>query len=390
MATMRKHKVREYHDTKRPHLKFVVNTKEGGKRVRSFFATKKEADTFAHQKNTELLNGGVEAAQFPSALRIMAQEAVQQLKPFPGRTIADAVRHYLEYLQANEKSCTATELVRELLKAKKADGAGERHLRDLESRLAVFTEKFNGRMVATITSREIDDWLRSLPFRPLTRNHYRAKVVLAFNFALRNGYSASNPALGAAKAKVIGDAPGILTVAETARLLEAASSDVLPYIAIGAFAGLRRAELERLDWKQIDFESELIEVTARNSKTAQRRFVVMQPCLRAWLLPLRKHKGNVTPARNVFIEGFAQARSAAGITDWPENALRHSFASYHLAHFKNAGDTALQLGHRDSRVTFAHYRELVKPKEAECYWRIKPAVRGAGKVVSFPARALAR
>jgi integrase len=212
-------------------------------------------------------------------------------------------------------------------------------------------------------------------------------VVLAFNFAARNGYASSNPALGVAKAKVIGDAPGILTVTETARLLEAASRDVLPYIAIGAFAGLRRAELERLDWKQIDFESGLIEVTARNSKTAQRRFVVMQPNLRAWLLPLRKHKGNVTPARNIFLESFDHARSAAGITDWPENALRHSFASYHLAHFKNAGDTALQLGHRDSRVTFAHYRELVKPKEAERYWQIRPASGAAAskKVVSFAA-----
>src|SRR5215472_7883894 len=310
MATwlfMRKHKVREYNDKKRPHLKYVVNARESGKRARQFFETKREAETFAQQKNIELLNGGQEAAQF---------------RPFPGKTISDAIKHYVDYLKANEKSCTATGLVRELLKAKKADGAGERHLRDLESRLAVFAGKFNGRMVATITSREIDDWLRSLPFRPLTRNHYRAKVVLAFNFAVRNGYASSNPAIGAAKAKVIGDAPGILTVTETARLLEAASSDVLPYIAIGAFAGLRRAELKRLDWKQIDFESELIEVTARSSKTAMRRFVTMQPNLREWLLPMRKHKGSVTPPRHIFRERFAQARSTAGITKWPENALR--------------------------------------------------------------------
>src|SRR5215475_1339835 len=304
---MRKHKVREYNDKKRPHLKYVVNAREGGKRTRQFFETKREAETFAQQKNIELLNGGQEAAQFPSALRVMAQNAAEQLRPF-GKTISDAVKHYVDHLKANEKSCTAMELVRELLKAKKADGAGERHLRDLKSRLAVFAEKFNGRMVATITSREIDDWLRSLPFRPLTRNHYRAKVVLAFNFAVRNGYSASNPALGAAKAKVIGDAPGILTVSETARLLEAASRDVLPYIAIGAFAGLRRAELKRLDWKQIDFESDLIEVTARSAKTAMRRFVTIQPNLREWLLPWRKNKGNVTPARSVFREGFTKAR----------------------------------------------------------------------------------
>ena len=171
---------------------------------------------------------------------------------------------------------------------------------------------------------------------------------------------------------MVGEAPGILE-RERGRvaLLETASPELLPYIAIGLFAGLRRAELERLDWSEIDFESGLIEVTAQNSKTAQRRFVTMQPNLREWLLPLRKHKGNVTP-QNCFRELFEQARAAAGIVEWPENALRHSFASYHLAHFKNAASTALELGHHDSRITFAHYRELVKPKEGERYWNIRP------------------
>src|SRR4030095_10319692 len=222
----------------------------------------------------------------------------------------------------------------------------------------------------------------SLPFSPLTRNHYRQLVVLAFNFAVRCNYASANPAAGAAKAKVINEAPGILTVNETARLLEAATPDVLPHLAIGLFAGLRRAELERLDWTEIDFESDLIEVKAAKSKTAQRRFVTIQPNLREWLLPLRQHKGNVTP-QNCFRELFEQARTAAGITEWPDNALRHSFASYHLAHFKNAASTALELGHHDSRITFRHYRELVKPKDAERYWKIKPAA--TEKVVQLGA-----
>jgi len=155
-------------------------------------------------------------------------------------------------------------------------------------------------------------------------------------------------------------------------------------VAIGAFAGLRRAELERLDWSEIDFESGLIEVTAQNSKTAQRRLVTMQPNLRKWLLPVRKHQGNVTPS-NCFRELFEQARSAARIAEWPDNALRHSFASYHLAHFKNAASTALELGHHDSRITFAHYRELVKPKDAEKYWNLFPTAGVSSKVVSISA-----
>jgi integrase len=158
--------------------------------------------------------------------------------------------------------------------------------------------------------------------------------------------------------------------------------EILPYFAIGLFAGLRRAELERLDWSEIDFESNLIQVAAEKSKTAMRRFVTMQPNLRAWLLPHRQLKGSVTPVDD-FKDLFEQARHVAGIVDWPQNALRHSFASYHLAHFKNAASTALELGHHDSRVTFAHYRELVKPKEAARYWKLRP-VKGS-KVVAMVA-----
>jgi hypothetical protein len=47
---------------------------------------------------------------------------------------------------------------------------------------------------------------------------------------------------------------------------------------------------------------------------------------------------------------------SAGITEWPENAMRHSFVSYRLA-TQNAPQTALESGH-DQAVSFAHYQEL--------------------------------
>ena len=147
------------------------------------------------------------------------------------------------------------------------------------------------------------------------------------------------------------------------------------------FAGLRRAEIQRLDWSEVDFESNLIEVKAEKSKTATRRHVKIEPNLREWLLPHRKLKGSVTPGKWQFRVQLEKTHERAGITDWPDNALRHSFASYHLAHFKNAASTALELGHHDSRVTFAHYRELVKPKDAERFWNIKP--QAVANVVSI-------
>jgi integrase len=166
--------------------------------------------------------------------------------------------------------------------------------------------------------------------------------------------------------------PGILTVTQAARLLESATPDILPYIAIGLFAGLRRAELERLDWSEIDFAEGHIEVTAEKSKSKiANRFIPIQPNLREWLFPFRKVRGNVTPRGN-FRQLFDQARVAAGITAWPDNALRHSFASYHVANFKDAKSLALEMGHTDSGMLYNHYRALVRPKEAERYWNIRP------------------
>ena len=62
--------------------------------------------------------------------------------------LRDAVEFYLPHLQATKRSCTAAELVDELLQAKEADGASTRYLADLRSRLNQFAAVFDGRPLA--------------------------------------------------------------------------------------------------------------------------------------------------------------------------------------------------------------------------------------------------
>jgi integrase len=139
--------------------------------------------------------------------------------------------------------------------------------------------------------------------------------------------------------------------------LEQSGPQTLPYWAIGAFAGLRSAELERLEWKDIRFERGLIEVSAAKAKTRARRFVTIQPALRAWIASYMKerHQGKVCPLG--LRKRLLKDRTASGLSDWPSNGLRHSFGSYHLEYFKNAALTALEMGHRDQDLLFRHYRE---------------------------------
>jgi len=336
-------RVRRYRDQNRPRWKFVVSHYEAGERKGKLFEKKAQAQAFAAFKKTEAEAQGLGHAEFSTDLRVMTQDALEQLKPF-GKTITDAVAHYVAHLKASERSCGAAQLVDEMIAAKERDGLSERHTEDLRSRLKIFAAKFDGQMVATITSAEIDDWLRSLPVGPVTRNHYRSVTVQAFNFAIGRGYATHNPAAKAAEAKEPKTKPGILTVEQATALLVNASPEILPYIAIGLFAGLRRAEIERLDWSEIDFDSGHIEVTAEKWKSKlANRFITLQPNLRAWLMPHRQLKGDVAPKEN-FRDLFDQVRKAAGIlADWPDNALRHSFASYHVAHFKDAKGLALEM-----------------------------------------------
>jgi integrase len=55
-----------------------------------------------------------------------------------------------------------------------------------------------------------------------------------------------------------------------------------------------------------------------------------------------------------------------------QTALRHGFASYHLATFQDAPATALQLGHTNTAMLYGHYREVVTPETAQAYWSILP------------------
>ena len=84
---------------------------------------------------------------------------------------------------------------------------------------------------------------------------------------------------------------------------------------------------------------------------------------------------------------LARVRKAAGLARWPNNGLRHSFASYRLAACHDAPRVASELGHTSPQMLYNTYRELVLPEEAERYWKIVPQSGEATNVVSFATSA---
>ncbi len=378
---------------KHPRYKFIVRSKDRttGGWLRKYCETLGEAKTYAEMKSVELLNGGFEAVEFPTWLRVMAQQAHQQLEPY-GKTIADAVAFFLPHVKAQATSRPTQTVVDELLALKKKDGASDRYLKDLRTRLAIFAIAHPGKSIAEFSGPQIDDWLRSLPHSPVTRNNYKRLLGVLFSYAVSRDYVTSNPAQKAEKAKVKPEKPGILTVEQAGRLLSAAAPEILPAVAIELFAGLRpEAEAWRLDWACIDLDEKLIDVS-KSKNVASDRFVTISDNLAAWLKPHRKDAGPVSPTGDKYYTLLQQARAEVtkraekdrkpeeGIREWPSDCLRHTFASMHYAKWKNAGETAEQLGHgQNLRTFFRHYKNRVKPADAERFWKLFPKRQERGK-----------
>jgi integrase len=284
----------------------------------------------------------------------------------------DAVKFYADrHKKTTDK--LVSDVVIELLAKWKSRGKSERYLNDIRSRLQnTFAQKFVCN-IGSINTAAVQAWLDSMNFESQqTYKNYRTLLHLLFGFAVRRGYAVDNPVTEVERAEIRDtDEVGTYTPEEMAKLLSAASPEFLPCLAISAFAGLRSAEIERLEWADIDLAAKLIKVRVEVAKTASRRFVPMADNLVEWLAPYAGQKGNVWKGSHDGYYQTQQRLSETAKVDWVHNGLRHSYGSYRFAQLYDSGRVAGEMGNSASVVN-KHYRELVKPADAVKFFAVKP------------------
>ena len=375
----------EYHHS--ATAKYVIEgARVNGKRRRYFFPTKEKAEQELLRLKVKQRREGENALKLPDSLRILALECEQELKPF-GKTLKDATSFYVRYLRDAERSISVSALIDEFLVNQERLNRSQAHLHDLRQRLGRFKETFGDTPLRTVQTNEIDAWLHGLKLSAVSVNNFRSRVAVLMSYGLKRGYVDRNPVLAIDKIKVVDQPPEIFTPEQVQSLLDSAPADLLPVLALGAFAGLRTAELLRMDWESIDLVRGLIDVPAAKSKSAKRRLIPIAANLDQWLAPYAGCSGKIFPYSHRWYHlNVGLLTKAVGLTEWPHNGLRHSFASYHLAKHQNAPQLALDMGHTTPRMIFDHYRELVRPQEAERYWSVKPS-RNANNVILMEAHA---
>ena len=415
-----------------------------GKRYRQVFSTLKEAKAAAKAKANHLDKGRHGAATMTNAqtasffraiellkpagvaLELAASEYAAAVKRLGGVSLEKAVDCYLERNPADLLPKLVPEVAEELVKLKRADKLSERYVNQLEYDLKRFTDRFRNRL-RDVKGPEVDDWLRELGVGPRTRNNMRNSVQALFKFGVARKYLLKDHDI-MASVPVANDKGGEIEIfkpAEMTEILAHADARIIPFLAIGAFAGIRHAEIQRLDWSDIHFDAGIIEIRAAKAKTASRRTVPLLDNLRAWLGQHRAESGPVSTyvdmgsESEMLVTTINGARRAAwaegrGLTQaqleeaetkarkeargkkavekkrgevppgaemariegwvpfaWKHNALRHSFISYRVAEVQSVAQVALEAGNSPQMI-FQHYKELVRPDAAKAWFAIVP------------------
>jgi hypothetical protein len=222
-------------------------------------------------------------AEITTSVPAAVREYCEAMKLAGGKfTLIEAVKFYTTHGAASVPEKTASEVLDEMLLAMERDNPeGHFNRRNLKRYGGRFAKQFPGKM-AEMQNVKIDAWLRSLDCGAKSRNHVAGAVTTLFQFARKAGYLPANSEAGKnlSRAKVVQGATQIYEPGQVAAMLakmQALSPKYVPALAIMAFAGLRTEEVKRLQWEDVKFDLNVIEVTAKNAKTSARRPVPIQP-----------------------------------------------------------------------------------------------------------------
>ena len=369
--------------------RYFISHYRDGKRIRKAFpdlaAAKKEALFVAQRIQSGMQHvtdikpherdNYAKAVELLGELKIplvaAVEDYVQARKLAESESLTSMATDYRKFFKPLTRRVTVPELVAELIVAREQDGASKTYVSQLKTILNRFAEAFPGEILG-ISSSDIDAWLRGFKVSASSRNSMLVCVKVLFSFARSQNCLPAEQMTAPEQLKKVkikkDDDISVFTPTEMRKILHAAPPHLIPIIAVGAFSGIRMAELNRLDWSAFNLDRGFIELRADQAKTASRRLVPISDNLRAWIEPL-KRKGKVVRTELLHREVTALARALK--LDWPRNVLRHSFISYRIAIVKSADQVALEAGNSPS-IIFKNYRELATEEQANEWFGILP------------------
>ncbi|QHI68424.1 site-specific integrase [Tichowtungia aerotolerans] len=362
--------------------------RKSGKHVRKTCKTKDAAIGWAQKKSIEAGNKGIAALRFSDEQKTDAVEALFLLKEY-GVNLRAAAKFYIKHHQKVDSSNGFGPLVEQYIQKKERDmkrgDLRPRSFSEIKKWLKPCKEAFEHMAVDAVEPKDIDVFLDEQGIQGTSRANLKRYLGGFYNWAMREGKATANPVKRTRQTVMESHTPGIYTPKEVKAIFKQAEElhpDLVPYLALAFFAGVRPEEITRLGWKDVDLNLGEIHIRADQSKTRSARIVTMPENLKAWLLKYRKKDGKIFPYSATTLKRWRvkvyQKAEAPSIQD----GARHTFATFCFA-LEGLDETLHRLGHTDSKMLQRHYKGLAKNRKAQAqsYFQIKPAT--AGKVVQI-------
>ena len=283
----------------------------------------------------------------------------------------EVTRDWLKRNAVELPKITIADAVSKLKKQAETDGKSNDRQKQLAAALDAFAVSFN-QEVHTITPKLVADYLTALPFKERTKRNHRDTIGFFNRWLVMRGFLAKGTdwleGVQNYTARKLGEI-STYTAEEMRRLIAAADDRILPMIVIGGFAGLRHAEIARLDWQDIDLDEGFIEIKASNAKTDTRRIVPIKPNLKAFLEKLVKKSGKVVSLVNTTKQLLKTATDTGDeakeieAMGWKHNALRHTYISARVAECGDVPRVADEAGN-SVQVIRTNYLKRMRPTAA--------------------------
>ncbi|HJR06230.1 MAG TPA: site-specific integrase [Pyrinomonadaceae bacterium] len=265
-----------------------------------------------------------------------------------------------------------------LRKAEYVDGrkiAGLRSLATPLSQLKVLRDYLGRKRLRSITHGDLR-LFRATRLQTPTRSDKQRSIASVnrelallrrmLNVAQREGWILRNPLHSGDSLISIADEhkrERIISLEEEARLLVACARPKrthLRAIIIAALdTGMRKGELLKLRWSDVDFDASIINVRAFNTKTMRERQLGMTARLKAEFQQLYEQstqevEGSVFGIQDDVKKSFASARKEAGLEDVRFHDLRHTHATRLVAHHIPLSEVGRVLGHTQANTTYRY------------------------------------
>lgn len=301
----------------------------------------------------------------------LARLALETMEELGGRKRQVGLRRLREVMRAGVQAVKDAERTVSFRRAAEQSIEERRDLRptslrDIRHYVRRFLkdERFAVRPLRAISVRECRELLqREFGHSPSSFVKARAILSSVFSFGMRQEWCNANPVSRIVVPRVQETPIEPLTQEEITRLETTAEQPRFRAMKFSLhlllYNGIRPTEVSRLRPEDIDENARLIRIRSCTSKTGGGR-----------VLPLRAALGepDLRIPKN-WQRRWRALRRAAGFTRWVPDVLRHTFASYHAARFRNLPALQLEMGHRDLSLLRTRYISPIPPRAAAGFWK---------------------